>query len=74
MTVHLQLANVVESGVAVQPALWIAHSNIASVEFARVGGGSSTFDMYVHTRDSQLLEFRNLSRCCRLHLQHTAVS
>jgi len=45
-----------------QPAIWIAHSDIASVEFARVGGGSSTFDMYIHCKDDRVLEFRNLSR------------
>jgi len=33
-----------------RPATYIPIASISSVEFARAGGGSATFDFYVHTK------------------------
>lgn len=47
---------------SIQPALFIPLADIASMELARAGGTSSTFDVYVHTRDGGVREFAALPR------------
>ncbi|GAB4814060.1 hypothetical protein N2152v2_001106 [Parachlorella kessleri] len=45
-----------------RPAVFIPRAAIRHVEFARAGGTSSTFDLYVHKRDGSTQEFSNIDR------------
>lgn len=45
-----------------QPAIFIHANKIRSVDFARAGGASSTFDFQVHLKDGAIEEFSNISR------------
>ncbi len=36
-----------------RPATFVPKGNISSVEFARAGGGSATFDFMMHTKVSE---------------------
>lgn len=42
--------------------LWIDHEQIKAVEFARAGGSSHTFDLFLHTKDGRSLEFSSIDR------------
>ncbi|KAI8112087.1 hypothetical protein M9434_003411 [Picochlorum sp. BPE23] len=44
------------------PAIFIHTNKIRSVDFARAGGASSTFDFQVHLKDGAIEEFSNISR------------
>ena len=45
-----------------QPAIFIPTSKISSLDFARAGGASSTFDLHVFMKDGSFHEFSNISR------------
>ena len=45
-----------------QPAIFIHMDDIRSVDFARAGGASSTFDFQVHLKNKAIEEFSNISR------------
>ncbi|KAK9808622.1 hypothetical protein WJX72_000695 [[Myrmecia] bisecta] len=45
-----------------RPPLFLPMADIQSVEFGRAGGGSSTFDFFVHGRDGKVQEFSNIPR------------
>jgi hypothetical protein len=45
-----------------QPALFLPHSGIRSLELMRAGGTSSTFDLVVHCRSGAVHEFGMISR------------
>ena len=45
-----------------QPPTFLPRAAIQSVELARAGGGSSTFDLYVHCRDGSTTEFSSIPR------------
>lgn len=45
-----------------QPALFIPHASIRSVELMRAGGASSTFDLVVHLRSGRQHEFGFIAR------------
>ena len=40
-----------------KPTLYLRRSSIASIEFARAGGSSSTFDIVVHMKGGEAHEF-----------------
>jgi len=44
------------------PAIFIHHDSIRSVDFARAGGASSTFDFQVHLKNGSVEEFSSISR------------
>ena len=44
------------------PAIFIHCDNIRSVDFARAGGASSTFDFQVHLKNGSVEEFSSISR------------
>jgi hypothetical protein len=44
------------------PAIFIHKDKIRSVDFARAGGASSTFDFQVHLKNGAIDEFSNISR------------
>ena len=46
----------------VQPALFLPHSQIRSVELMRAGGASATFDVVLHLRSGKAHEFSFVAR------------
>jgi len=45
-----------------QPVIFIHVDDIRSVDFARAGGASSTFDFQIHLKNKAIEEFSNISR------------
>ncbi len=44
------------------PATFLPLSSITSIEFARANGASSTFDLYIHLKNGNTMEFSTISR------------
>ncbi|GMH32322.1 hypothetical protein BSKO_00156 [Bryopsis sp. KO-2023] len=43
-----------------RPPMIIKHSDIKAIEPNRAGGGSSTFDLFIHTSDGNMIQFQQI--------------
>ena len=59
---NLMCVQFLKVNMLLQPAIFIHTNKIRSVDFARAGGASSTFDFQVHLKDGAIEEFSNISR------------